>query len=72
MEYKGYRILATDKSINFYNIDEDEMILEKVLGVEYYDEDDDVWYSVVGEDNWVQETFDTVEEAKEYIDEETK
>lgn len=72
MNYKGYRILATDNSSNFYSIDEDENILEKVSDIQYYDGDDNVWYSVVGEDNWVQQTFSTVEECKEYIDEETK
>lgn len=72
MEYKGYRILATDTNSHFYSIDEDENIIERVLGIEYYDGDDNVWYSVVGEDNWVEQTFSTVEECKEYIDGETE
>ncbi len=72
MKYKGYQILATDAASRFYTFDENEIILERVLGVQYDSGSDDIWYSVVNDGNWVEETFSTVEECKEYIDEETE
>jgi hypothetical protein len=72
MDYKGYKIYGNFQRTVFYALDEDgDLQTDKpVEGVFYSNPDEEAWYSVVGDDNWVQQSFESVEEAKQYIDEE--
>jgi hypothetical protein len=78
MTYKGYRILANAQVTRFFEIveDDDEVAYpelgEQVHGIQYYDGNDEgeVWYSVVGDDDWVKMSFESVQECKEFIDKE--
>lgn len=72
MIYKGYKILGTQQANDFFYLDDngEETGAVPYGEINYQLLDDPMWYSVVDEDNWVVQTFETIEEAKEYIDEE--
>ena len=70
MNYKGYRILATSMFNHFYETNEAGDLLDEVKGIDYDSLTDPVAYSVIDVSDYVVQTFDTIEEAKEYIDEE--
>lgn len=71
MIYKGYRILGTQRANDFFNLNEDGEALDQVPSdeINYSYMEDPMWYSVIDESNWVVQSFDTIEEAKEYIEE---
>ncbi len=71
MEYKGYRILLSNQRLLFYETNEDGECLEQVTGIDYQslDSDYDMWFAVIDKDNFMCQSFDTIEEAKEYIEE---
>jgi hypothetical protein len=72
MKYKGYRILANFQRTVFFELDRDgDLQTDKpVEGIGYQNNDDEAWYSVIGEDNWVIQSFESVEECKQFIREE--
>ena len=73
MKYKGFRILLSNTRLLFYETDEDGEVGDQVTGIQYQsvDEDYEMWYAVIDEDNFLCQSFETMEEAKQYIDEET-
>lgn len=71
MIYKGRTIVANARVSIFFDTNEDGEALERRNDVKYFDAgDDELWYSVLDDDNWVGQSFETVQEAKEAIDEE--
>lgn len=73
MKYKGYRILANANRSVFFEINNDGATeFKQVEGIQYqsFDFDSELWYSVIDKDNWVTQSFETIEEAKQYIREE--
>lgn len=70
MTYRGYRILLSYNINTFCELNEDGSQGAKVTGIDYDTMFlDEPWYAVVGEDNFVEQTFETLEEAKDYIEE---
>lgn len=74
MEYKDYKILATESAIMGWPITDDgERVLSatpKALESQTFNGFPEFNYSVVDTDNWVLASFETLAEAKEHIDEE--
>lgn len=68
MTYKGYRIVINYPAIHFYDLDDEGDQTERVEGINYESHDTEGWYSVVGEDNWVEHSFESIAECEEYID----
>lgn len=71
MSYKGYQILANFQRTVFYELSKDgELQTDRpVEGINYQNLDDECWYSVIGEDGWVQQSFESINECKDYIKE---
>lgn len=70
MKYKGYKIVISYPATHFYEIENDRQG-KQLDGISYH-ADETPWYSVIDEDNWCAQTFETIEECKEYIDEEVE
>lgn len=74
MTYKGYKILANANRTIFFNVTSDGQPQDEVAGINYDNGSDwgEYWYSVIDESNWVQQSFESIEECKQYINEETE
>jgi len=70
MVYKDYRIMATQQITQAFPLnDEGDVMLSDPITLEEY-EISDYWFAIVDDSNYVVQSFETIEECKEYIDEE--
>lgn len=71
MKHKGRTIVATVRRSIFFDTNEDGEALERRNDVKYFDEgDDELWYTVLDDKNWAGQEFESIQEAKQAIDEE--
>lgn len=69
MTYKGYRICANANYTKFWDLDDDgDPIDEREVSYTGPEEDSELWYSVVDKDNFCVQSFETIQECKDFID----
>lgn len=73
MTYKGYRICANANFTKFWDIDKEGELGDEVkVNYQVLDEDGEIWYSVVDKDGWCIQSFETIQECKQFIREEAE
>ena len=76
MDYKGYSIKVTETAVMAWPIndegDRDLTATPEPIQTQTFNGFPDFYYSVIDADKWLVQSFETLEEAKQFIDEETE
>ncbi len=70
MTYRGWRILETERSLVFREVDGEPGAGREVEDISWQTMGEERWFSVIDKQGFVAQSFDTIEECKQFIDEE--